>query len=424
MKLLKINFLSIIFIFFMFSKNVFAEDKVYATYTANNLTITSYSQSFTKPMLKDLYMELLNNFHGDELDYLKNIYIYPDNRAGVNGLYFDDIYIQDGQYKLGDNAYINLYNAQRLNSVDKIAYTLAHEYGHHYMVYNLLKKEGIYYHNLKDSKYVKIRNFGTQPVVYDTNKEEYLYHWDVVEIMADDYVQLLGSYKSKMSIQYKSVDDLVKEGKPLYDSIYSFNLKPQLNPFLPLAADVDGLYNYLISLGGFTVAKPKTPLKPSLKDITGYVNDNNQITYTLNIDNPNKTLSYEYTVVSYPDNNPFVPYPIKTFSSKSDDKIVFGSYALKTDKGVKFLTQLYEGKHTFKIYMKDQSGFIYASKPVTYDFDKINKEILSKDKAQKEALEKQKKAQIAKEQPSASPKVKFIGPSASGSLSDLFYINS
>ena len=53
--------------------------------------------------------------------YLKNIYIYPDNRAGVNGLYFDDIYIQDGQYKLGDNAYINLYNAQRLNSVDKIA---------------------------------------------------------------------------------------------------------------------------------------------------------------------------------------------------------------------------------------------------------------------------------------------------------------
>lgn len=424
MKLLKINLLSSIFIFFIFNKNVLAEDKVYATYTANNLTITSYSQNFTKPMLKDLYLELLNNFHSDEIDYLKNIYIYPDNRDGVNGLYFDDIYIENGEYKLGDNAYINLYNAQKLNTIDKMAYTLSHEYGHHYMVYNLLKKEGIYYHNLKDSKYVKIRNFGTQPVVYDTNKKEYLYHWDVAEIMADDYVQLLGSYKAKMSIQYKSVDDLTKEGSSLYDNINSFNLKPQLNPFLPLAADVDGLYNYLISLGGFTVAKPKIPLKPSLTKVTGYVNDNNQITYNLYIDNPNKTLPYEYTIVSYPENNPFVPYPIKTFSSKSDSKIVFGSYALKTDKGIKALTQPYEGKHTIKIYIKDESGFMYSSKPVTYDFDKINKEILSKDKEEKQALENQKKVQIAKEQPSASPKVKFIGPSASGSLSDLFYINT
>ena len=99
MKFFKITITSILFILFLFNISVFADElKVYSTYTANNLTITSYSKNWSKSMLKDLYLELLNNFHSDEFDYLSNIYIYPDSPEGVNGLYYDDIFLENGKY--------------------------------------------------------------------------------------------------------------------------------------------------------------------------------------------------------------------------------------------------------------------------------------------------------------------------------------
>ena len=134
MKILKINILSIFFILFLFKTDIFATPKVYATYTANTLTITSYSKSWNKNMLKNLYVELISNFHGDEFDFLSDIYIYPNSPEGVNGLYYDDISLENNKYVLGSNAYINLYNGERYNTIPKIAYTLSHEYGHHYMI--------------------------------------------------------------------------------------------------------------------------------------------------------------------------------------------------------------------------------------------------------------------------------------------------
>ncbi|WP_250278187.1 hypothetical protein [[Clostridium] colinum] len=428
MKIFKINLISLIFVIFLFKCSTLADNlKIYSTYTVNNLTITSYSKSWTKNMLKDLYAELLNNFHGEEFDNLSDIYIYPNSPEGVNGFYYDNIYLEDNEYILGNNAYINIYNGDRLNTIPKIAYILSHEYGHHYMTYNLMKTENIYYHNLKDSNYVNIRKLEGNPVIYDVNKKDYLYHWDIMEIMADDYVQLLGSSTARKSYDFKSVDEILKNNEKNYDNIHSFNLKPQLNPYLPLAADVAGLYNYLISIGGFTVSQPKIPNKPKLNDITGYIGLNNEPTYNITWDNPNKNETFEYTLVIYPDDNPFVVYPLKTITSKEPLNVTFGSYSIKQKDGtIKSITQKYEGIYTLKLYYKDSLGFIHSSEPREYNFTEINKNIMSTNSSKKQVDKKAepKPNNIINEKPSASPDNKVIGPSHSGSLSDLFSLVS
>ncbi len=429
MKILKLNILSIFFIILIFKQNILAQDlKVYGTYKANNLTITSYSKSWNNNMLKNLYAELLNNSHGEEFNYLSNIYIYPDSPEGVNGLYYDNIILENDKYILGENAYINIYNGERFNTIPKIAYTLSHEYGHHYMIYNLIKNENIYYNNLKESNYVKIRGLEGVPVIYDVNSEDYLYHWDIMEIMADDYVQLLGSSNAKLSYDYKSIDEILKADENLYENPSSFNLKPQLNPYIPLAADITGLYNYMFNLGGFKVKEPNKPKSPKFNNITGSITLNREVTYNISWNNPNKDELIEYTLVMYPDNNPFVPYPLETLTSKEPLNVSFGSYSIKDENGsIKSISEIYEGNYTLKLYMKSSSGLIYTGPIITSDFTKLYQNTLLNNKNVKNGKDKDKdtgKNNNIIEKPSASPDIKPIGPSSSGSLGDLFYINS
>ena len=426
--------ISLILFVFLFKIDILAEDnKIYGKYEKENLTIISYSKSWDNDMLENLYKELLNNFHGEEFKYLKNIYIYPDSPEGVNGLYYDDIYIDNG-YNLGDNAFINLYNGERFNSIQKMAYTLSHEYGHHYIVYNLVESENIYYNDLKNSKYIDVRNLKDKPIKYSIYDQDYTYNWDIMEIMADDYVQLLGSATAKLSYDYKSVDELLKENKPLYSNPVSFNLKPSLNPYIPLAADVTGLYSYFLNLSGFTGSQPKIPIKPVLSDIKAHIGSNNEPTYNISFNNPNKDYPLEYTLVIYPDNNPFVPYPLKTLTSKEPLNITFGSYNVKDKNNkIKSISQKIEGKNTLVLFIKDSFGFIYSSEPKTFDFTKINNDLKSANNKNNEGVKpainknSHKSSSTSKNsRPSKkdtkpnNDKPKFIGPSLEISLENVF----
>lgn len=288
------------------------------------------------------------------------------------------------------------------------------------MTYNLVRSENIYYNNIKDSKYVKIRNLDNIPII-DNTDDDYLYHWDILEIMADDYVQLLGSSNAKLSYDYKSVDELVKTNQKPYYNPYSFNLRPQLNPYIPLAADITGLYNYLLDISGFTVAQPKIPKKPKLSNITGSVALNGEPTYNISWDNPNKDEPFEYTLVMYPDDNPFIPYPLKTLTSKEPLNVTFGSYSIKQKDGsLKSISQKYEGNYTLKLYIKDSLGFIYSSPTLTSNFTNLSKNILSNNKSKQE---NKKQPNNVIEEPNTNLHFKNVGPIANGSVGDLFYIN-
>ena len=328
------------------------------TYTAGNLTFTSYSESWKENELKALYLELINNFHGKEFDSLRNIYIFPDSPYGVNGLYFDDIKIDsNGKYILGQNSYIKLFNGNRYNTVEKMAPVLAHEYGHHYTISNIVMYENKYYSEWKNTEYGKIRGLENYPIVYSHEDNDYLYRWDVTEIAAEDYVQLLGSENARKSASFLDLRQRTEIGAgEAFASTDSFNLVPQENNVIPLAAEVTGLYDYMLKIAGFTGGCQPLKIRPEIIDIAKD-NDEFKITWKKAVGEA----PLEYTAVMYPSNNLDAPIPV--ISVIDNNKSVFEAYFEKK-----------EGLYVFKIFVKDKNGFIYSSNPYIFDFNLIENE--------------------------------------------------
>lgn len=374
-----LNLLKYILLIFMFviftpfsSSFVFAKDYTkIASFKKDTLTITSYSKSWTEDKLKQLYNELIKNVTSNEFTYLKNIEIYPDSPMGVNGHYFDDVNIIDSKYVYGNNSSISLYNGEKYNTVALMAPILSHEYGHHYITFNMLEKENIYYNDIENSKYAKIRKIDSFPIYYIGSSATYEYHWDIIELLADDYVQLLGSPYAKLSKDYKSSDELVYN-KNFNNSGVFFNLKPALNPYIELASKVPGLYSYLLELGGYTNAPPLLKKEPILskleidKDLSG------EPTYKIKWTEASGNGPFEYTLIMYPSSNPFSPIPLKTVRTGEKLEAIFGSYSVKDkNNSLVSISHLYQGEFKIKLFIKDSKGFIYDTDAITFDFDKV-----------------------------------------------------
>lgn len=382
MKSLKF-YLFIIFIILgitLFSTVTFASSiTVYGKYTAGNLTLTSYSKAWTNDNLKDLYLELLNNFHGDEFNCLKNIFIYPNAPYGVNGYYKEDTYIQNGVYTLGDSASIEIFNGDKFDTIYKIAPILSHEYGHHYTIYNMYNYEGVYMNNYEDSEYYKIRNLDKYPVSLKHSEEEgYIYHWDILELLAYDYTQLLGSSNARSSVDFKDLKEILEENLNFSD-IYnnSFNSMPQKNLDLPLASEVEGLYAYLLKIGGYTSSVyPKLSTYPVIKNITASKTLDDKVMFSLEWSSAEGLGTLEYTLIMYPVGNPFSITPIKTVSALESLTAVFGNYAIKKGDGsINSISQQYPEEVVFRIYIKDSKSYIYSSNPITYNLKELEKNL-------------------------------------------------
>lgn len=382
-KVIFLVFLIILFsVSFIFAKNStysFEQNyEVVAVYTKDGLTITSYSKFWPQAKLRLLYDELTQNFTSSEFDYLKNIYLYPDSPEGVNGHYFEDVYIENGKYVFGEDSYINIYNADKLTTIAKIAPVLSHEYGHHYFLFNLLKTENIYSNNIINSKYAKIRQIESFPTFYAGGISSLSeYYWDVLEIAADDYVQLLGSPNARASIDYKSVDELITN-KYFDNSQIAFNLKPSLNPSIPLASEVDGLYSYFLELGGYTYTEPSLKQYPVLSDVSVSETIDGNLSFKISFTSAVGNGPFEYTLIMYPESNPLSPIPLKTLKTGEKLEVTFGSYAVKNEDGtIDSITNDYTGKFKIKLYIKDSNNFIYSTDEILFDFDNA-KNLLSK----------------------------------------------
>lgn len=362
------------FIILMFNIHVYAEtETLHGEYTASNITLKSYSKHWNSEQLQQLYIELLNNFHGNEIEYLSSIIIFPDSPEGVNGSYFDDTSFVNGNYVYGKNSHIELYNGDKLNTIKKIAPFLSHEYGHHYTMFNILQHEGKYYSEWSETEYAKIRNLKNFPVEYSYSPESYNYTWDVSEIAANDYVQLLGSTTAKLSFDYKDVVELYNENlETPYYAETPFNVIPQSNTFVPLASEVNGLYKYMTKISGFNMKENKLKKKSEIKSIEKEETEAGE-QYKIEWTPSEGTGSFEYTVIMYPEDTPFMPYPLKTVSAGEELKAYFGSCAIKDEHGkLKVVPDYYEGTYIFKIFIKDNNGIIHSSEPYNYKFSEIN----------------------------------------------------
>lgn len=344
----------LLFVSFLTPGNAFSFTETYAVHIQDNVTIISYSPSWDGKMLQDLYKELLSNFYSDELKYLSKIEIYHKSPYGINGNYYDNINYYNGQYILGKNARIELFNGSKYDSVEKISRILSHEYGHHYSVYNIAKSEQKYYDEWHNSKYAKIRNLSAYPEVSYFNSIEsfdfgYTQHkWDVAEIIAEDYVQLLGSPNAKRWVNYSDSQTYPPEN--------TFNVKPQENVELLLAADITGLYEYFLELGGYK-SSPRTLIQyPEIESIVKINENEAEVTWSNAIgDEP-----FQYTLVIYPLATPYAPVPIKTTANNEKNVAV-----------IRNISNFSNERYSLKVYVKDSNNLIFASDQLVFKFSDI-----------------------------------------------------
>ncbi|NLO97126.1 MAG: cell wall-binding repeat-containing protein [Peptococcaceae bacterium] len=197
---------------------------------SNGVTINSYSKAYnTTEKLIEVYNEFCKNTFGEELAYLSRIDLFPDFREGKNimGRWY-------GQWvngKLDKNRYIEIYGCDSLDLMD-ISLILAHEYGHHFTYYWINKKEGKM--DFNNTVYAKIRKLNSYSKINSGHRK-----WNPAEIAAEDYKQLFGS--------------------PTLAQNENYLCCPQENFEIPLAWEVEGLYDYWVNLSGVEAKKNSIP---------------------------------------------------------------------------------------------------------------------------------------------------------------------
>lgn len=318
-----------------------------ASYTGpKGVTVKSFTKAWaSEDKLQRVYNELMANTHGGEMVYLGSVNIYGgypqgEGVAGIYRGYFGSR--SDGRKTYSKASAIDLYGGEEKTSVEEFAKILAHEYGHHFTNYYFWMKEGVSFDDWRKTGYAKIRGLREDKRVSVQSSD---HRWNIEEIAAEDYIQLFGSPLAKKSRifvdQYGNFDNMI------------FNLAPQENLELPLAAQVQGLEEYLLELAGLNLAPNAPPTAPALALVgagsgrgghrelefnwTGAVDDNSS--------------SLEYTLVYYAPGQSLAA-PVKT--------LVDGYAATATVYGE-------QGTKLFRVFVKDSKGKVVSSNVVTVD---------------------------------------------------------
>ncbi|MDQ0215916.1 hypothetical protein J2S13_002336 [Oikeobacillus pervagus] len=201
----------------------------------SGVTFESYSPKWnTDRKLQQLEQQLLRNKHGKELAYLGKIMIYPDypNGKGVLGMYFAEYIYGNGEMRyLGDRV-IHLYGGEDHPTVVDMAYTLSHEYGHHFTYYHLVQKEQKPLDKWLQSDYAKARHFDQYHKIHTNGRGDYI--WHMPEVIAEDYVQLFGSEEAVSTGMQMNTDVSTPFDTPSIMNYWKKYLGNEYTPVTPL----------------------------------------------------------------------------------------------------------------------------------------------------------------------------------------------
>ncbi|MCL2415972.1 MAG: hypothetical protein FWD01_04065, partial [Defluviitaleaceae bacterium] len=334
-----------------------------------------------------------NNFFGDEFDLLSDIFLYPyseESNPAMLGSYTPDIRTNNnGDLILGNNSYIEIFNMNRHRSVLDIAAILAHEYGHHYTISNIINYEGIHPDNWQYSEYAQLRNFDSWS---DNQKDgDFERFWCIFEIAANDYVQLLGSQNARTSYAYMDTWEILQSGESRTIPM-AFNAAPQENLQLPLAADVPGLFEYMMQIGGFSHSAPEILVRPEILGIDiKYSALGRQFAVNWSeAAGADETADFEYTAIAFPVGDMSDLRPLRTVNGNSYNaelSAIFGTVYIESEEGISAIFDEFHGEFVFMIFAKNSNGYIFSSERFYFDFGSEVAEVLEIDDSQVEQVE-------------------------------------
>jgi len=372
------------------------EDALYFFETPEGFTIISHSEAWDRDMLELLYFELLRNEHGDEINILYEIIVHPDAEEESNML---------GSYSVGtvsvnffiqfpalppeftvffprEMGRINLYSGDTNTTIDSMANSLSHEYGHLYTFYYMFhiddddfdpREDG----SLSGTEYARMReasrfNLITSASPGSTYMQER--HRYLIEIAAEDYVQLMGSPGTRQVVDFVDIQQILNGAVQPTSTINSRNAFPQENMRIPLANEVPGLAEYFYSFIG---AEPQVPIEEK-KDVTLQIRRD---TTQLDLETGPRTFVYYtitwnapyndaiYTLVYYnPDSNTGWGVPVKTVRPGQAASAIMGEYVVVHGQNVTFGSAV-SGTKVLLVVALLPDGTYYISEKLEYNFD-------------------------------------------------------
>jgi hypothetical protein len=348
-------------------------------------------------MLIQLYHELLLNTHGDEISFLYEVIVYPHEEEDgyflatfARGVTVIDFFIQypalPEDFKvpfLQDTGTINLYGGDIYTTIDSMAASLSHEYGHLFTYYYMFGIErndddsnGT--DSLRESMYAKLREVTRFNLItslsYGENYRQERHRY-LIEIAAEDYVLLMGSPTTRQVVDFVDVRQVVNGAERPESLKNARNAFPQENLMIPLANEVPGLKEYFFSFIDTELRMPVEEKQEVLLQIrknnieflltTGYRTFTHYI-ITWNTPYENAI----YTLVCY-DPNDYTGWgiPIKTVRPEQNASAVIGEYVIEQANQVVSLDDgLANGTMVFMVVAMLPDGTFYLSEKLEHTF--------------------------------------------------------
>ena len=367
-------------------------DALYSFEAPEGFTIISHSTEWNQEMLERLYHELLLNEHGKEINMLNEIIIFPHENEDINVLGSYSLSTEivsflmpfpalppdftiNFQKNIGN---IHLYDGDTNITIESMAGSLSHEYGHLFTFYHMFYAETNEDGLLIDSRYAQLRGAeqfdlitsATPGSTYMQERHRYL-----IEIAAEDYVQLMGSPTTRSVVDFVDVQQVLDGAEHPANTRGARNAFPQENMMLPLANDVPGLKEYFFS---FVDAEPRAPIEEK-QEITLQITRNSEqhywdtelrtfINYTITWNAPYENAIY--TLISYDPNN-YTGWgtPIKTVHPGHAPSAIIGEYVVARGNRIYLVED--ENAHGVKVFVVVAmlpDGTYHVSEKLEYEF--------------------------------------------------------
>jgi hypothetical protein len=371
-KILQVSFFAAFMISSLFLGEVSAIQTV-AEYTApDGFKVISYSYAWADlNKLKDVYSEIQKNFHGNEINLLKKIVIYPGNDpkgSNVAGRWYGTWTYIDDKPELKGNRYIEIYEGNEHNTIEKISRTLSHEYGHHFTYFYFFKYEQTDWDEWRKSDFATARGLKNSQ---NAGVKNVKYEWLVQEIAAEDYVQLFGSLTCKKSVHFRDISERLNEkNSTVQFSTDMYNYCPQENLEIPLASISNTIRAYWLRASGLNYYKGASPSQINVRlDRVESFKLGKTPSYEFSWDKStdDKTSRLEYTLVWLEENRygGLSSYPVKTVYDGEPLRAVVGAAA---NSNYYMWETIPRGIAYFVVYVKDEDGLITSSKMLAVDF--------------------------------------------------------
>lgn len=369
----------ILFLLLIIPNISLAEEVLYDQYKTDlGFSINSYCQNWTGDRLEEVYKEFKMNTYGDEIKYLKEINLYSNNPTGgkeegvYNASYNQLKILGSEKIVLSKNNSIDLYNLEDKDTVEDFSKTLSHEYGHHFTLYYLIDYESKTFEDWENTKMFKARKLAENKNV--TNDYINGHQWSIIEICAEDYVQLYGSPTARKIHLFKDIEGRYYSGKINKSASYSysiFNIHPQENNEIPLALELPSVKKYWEEASGIasivkSTTKPNLALVDTLK--LGYDKKQYKFQWTKSVDDHNEEAKYYTLVATNTEGNQIIP--IKTVQQGEPLEAIVGSIRIVEENNIMFYTDSFVNTpQKLNVYAISSSGGIISSESLKVDFD-------------------------------------------------------